>query len=217
MENIRVFEEAAQKYDRWFDKNRHAYKSELLVLRRFIPEAGRGLEVGVGTGRFATPLGIHIGVEPGKAMAEIAQRHGIKIYRAKAEDLPFNNESFDFILMVTTICFLENPIQALKEARRVLKPSGHIIIGMIDRDSFLGRLYESRKKESLFYRNANFYSVNQVINWLRQLKYTYIKICQTIFKNPEEITSIEPIKDGFGKGGFVVISAKKELTHRQIE
>jgi ubiquinone/menaquinone biosynthesis C-methylase UbiE len=209
MENIKVFEEAGEKYDLWFDKNRHAYESEILALRRFIPETGRGLEVGVGTGRFASPLGIRIGVEPAKTMAEIAQRRAIKVYRAKAENLPFNNESFDFILMVATICFLENPIQALKEARRVLKPSGHIIIGMIDRDSFLGRLYESRKKESLFYKNANFYSVNQVINWLRQLKYAYIKICQTIFRNPEEMTVVEQVKDGYGEGGFVVISARR--------
>lgn len=208
-ERERVFEEAAEKYDQWFDKNRHAYESELLALRRFIPKAGKGLEVGVGTGRFASPLGIPIGVEPAKAMAEIAQRRGIKVYRTKAENLPFDNESFDFILMVTTICFVENPIQTLKEAERVLKPNGHIILGMIDKDSPLGKLYESRKKESTFYRYANFYSVNQVTNWLRQLKYAYIKICQTIFKNPEEIMAIEPIKEGYGEGGFVVISAER--------
>jgi len=209
MENIRVFEEAAEKYDRWFDKNRYAYESELLVLRRFIPEAGKGLEVGVGTGRFATLLGIHIGVEPGKAMAEIAQRHGIKVYRAKAENLPFGNESFDFILMVTTICFLEDPKQALKEAIRVLIPGGHIIIGMIDRDSFLGQLYESRKKESLFYRNAIFYSVKEVLDWLKEMKYAHIQVCQTLFRNPEEMTAIEPVKDGYGEGGYVVISARR--------
>jgi ubiquinone/menaquinone biosynthesis C-methylase UbiE len=209
MENIRVFEEAAEKYDQWFDKNRHAYESELLALRRFIPEKGEGLEVGVGTGRFASPLGIRIGVEPAKAMAEIAQRRGIKVYRTNAENLPFDNESFDFILMVTTICFLENPKQALKEAIRVLIPGGHIIIGMIDRDSFLGRLYESRKKESLFYRNAIFYSVKEVLNWLKEIKYTHIQVCQTLFRNPEEMTAIEPVKDGYGEGGFVVISARR--------
>jgi ubiquinone/menaquinone biosynthesis C-methylase UbiE len=167
------------------------------------------LEVGVGTGRFASPLGIRIGVEPAKAMAEIAQRRGIKVYRTNAENLPFDNESFDFILMVTTICFLENPKQALKEAIRVLIPGGHIIIGMIDRDSFLGRLYESRKKESLFYRNAIFYSVKEVLNWLKEIKYTHIQVCQTLFRNPEEMTAIEPVKDGYGEGGFVVISARR--------
>jgi ubiquinone/menaquinone biosynthesis C-methylase UbiE len=209
MENIRLFEEAAERYDRWFDKNRHAYESELLALRRFIPSSGKGLEVGVGTGRFAVPLGIGMGVEPAKAMAEIAQRRGIKVYRAKAENLPFGNQSLDFILMVTTICFLENPIQALKEARRVLKPGGHIILGMIDRDSFLGRLYESRKKESLLYRNANFYLVKQVLDWLKEMKYAHIQVCQTLFTNPEKITVVEPVKDGYGEGGFVVIYAKR--------
>jgi ubiquinone/menaquinone biosynthesis C-methylase UbiE len=210
MENIKVFEEASRKYDQWFDKNKFAYESELLALRQFVPQTGEGLEVGVGTGRFAAPLGIRVGVEPAKAMAEIAQLRGMKAYRAKAEKLPFEDESFDFVLMVSTICFLENPKQALKEAKRVLIPDGNIIIGMIDKNSPLGKLYESKKEASPFYRYANFYSVNQVLDWLKELKYAHIKACQTIFKNPEEIIAIEPIKEGYGEGSFVVISAKKE-------
>jgi hypothetical protein len=80
---------------------------------------------------------------------------------------------------------------------------------MIDKDSPMGKLYELRKKECTFYRYANFYSINQVLDWLRQQKYTHIKICQTIFKKPEEIMGIEPIKEGYGEGSFVVISAKR--------
>ena len=209
MENIKVFEDAAQKYDQWFDENRYAYESELLALKKFVPKAGNGLEIGVGTGRFAVPLGIRVGVEPAKAMAEIAKKRGIEVYEGKAENLPFEDESFDFILMVTTICFLETPQQALKEARRLLIAGGSIIIGMIDDDSFLGTLYESRKKESLFYKNANFYSVRQVLDWLEDLRFGSIRVCQTIFENPEEIRAVEPVKDGYGKGGFVVIDAEK--------
>ena len=46
-----MFEENAQKYDQWFDKNIHLYKLELLALKKFIPAAGKGVEIGVGTGR----------------------------------------------------------------------------------------------------------------------------------------------------------------------
>jgi ubiquinone/menaquinone biosynthesis C-methylase UbiE len=200
---------SAQDYERWFDRNRFAYESELLAVRKLVPKNSKGLEVGVGTGRFAAPLGVKIGVEPAKAMADIARKRGIKVYEARAEKLPFDSESFDFVLMVTTICFLQNPIQALREAARVLRPSGYVIIGMIDRDSPLGQTYESKKNGSKFYRYAHFYSVKQVLGWLRKLKYYNIKICQTIFKNPEEITAIEPVKEGYGEGGFVVISAQK--------
>ena len=208
--NIQIFDELAQEYDKWFDENRFAYESEVLALRKFIPKNGKGLEVGVGTGRFAIPLGVKIGVEPAKAMADIARKRGIIVVEAMAGDLPFDDASFDFVLMVTTICFLQNPIQGLEVAKRVLKPGGYMIIGMIDKESPLGRIYESKKNISKFYRYAHFYSVREVLEWLKKIGYQSIKICQTIFKNPEEITAIEPIKEGYGEGGFVVISAQKE-------
>jgi len=165
----------------------------------------------VGTGRFAVPLGIRIGVEPAKAMADIAQKRGIEVYEAKAEKLLFDDSSFDFVLIVVTICFVQDPVQALREAKRVLKPGGYIIIGMINKESFLGKLYESKKKESKFYRHANFYSTRQVLDWLKNFEFEHIKTCQTIFKNPKKITAIEPVKEGHGEGGFNVISAQKDV------
>ena len=132
-------------------------------------------------------------------------------YKAEAEKLPFDDFSFDFVLIVVTICFVQDPIQALREAKRVLKPGGYIIIGMINKESFLGKLYESKKKESKFYRHANFYSIRQVLDWLIKLEFEHIKTCQTIFKNPKEITAIEPVKKGYGEGGFIVISAQKKV------
>jgi len=39
-------------------------------------------------------------------MARIAERRGITVYRAYAENLPIDNATFDFVLMVTTVCFL---------------------------------------------------------------------------------------------------------------
>jgi len=211
MNNIEIFEKCAQEYDEWFEVNRFAYESEVRALKMFIPKNSNGLEVGVGTGRFAVPFGIRAGVEPAKAMADIAQKRGIKVYKAEAEKLPFNDSSFDFILIVVTICFVQDPIQALREAKRVLKPGGYIIIGMINKESFLGKLYESKKKESKFYRHANFYFISQVLDWLIKLEFELIKTCQTIFKNPKEITAIEPVKEGYGEGGFIVISAQKKV------
>jgi len=209
MKNIQIFEKLAKEYDDWFNENELVYKSEILALKKFIPKKGKGLEIGVGTGRFAVPLGISIGVEPAKAMADIARRRGIEVYEAKAEEMPFNDESFDFVLMVTTICFFQDPIQAFREAWRVIKRGGHIIIGMIDANSPHGRIYELKKKKSRFYKNANFYPVNQVLEWLENLGFGEIKICQTIFQSIEEIDDIQEVKEGYGEGLFVVISAKK--------
>ena len=184
------------------------YQSEVQAVKRFVPQNGKGIEIGVGTGRFSVPFGITVGVEPSGAMAEIARKRGITVYDAKADNLPFDDSTFDFALMVTTICFLEDPLQALKEIRRILCPDGKIIIGMLDKDSPLGNEYDAKKKSSKFYQYAEFYSVNQVLEWLRISGYDHVQVLQTIFHNPEEITALEPVKEGHGEGLFVVISAQ---------
>ena len=206
---IQLFEESAQEYDAWFDRHRLVYESEILALKKFLAPVVRGLEIGVGTGRFAVPLGIDVGVEPAAAMAKLARKRGIRVYRAVAEALPFRRDSFDLVVMVTAICFLRDPFLGLTGATRVLKPGGQILIGIIDKESPLGRLYETHKQDSKFYRRANFYSVNQVLDWLARLRYRQVRACQTLFKELSRITHLEPVRDGHGDGGFVVIAAHK--------
>lgn len=205
---MNIFEEASVEYDEWFDTHKWVYQSEVEAIRRFIPKTGNGIEIGVGTGRFSIPFGIKVGVEPAKAMAEIARKRGISVYESKAENLPFRDNSCDFALMVTTLCFLENPLQALHEIKRILKPHGKIIIGILDEDSLWGRLYDEKRKESKFYRDARFYPVNRVIDWLKKIGFNNFETVQTVFKKPNEIQSLEPVEESFGKGLFVIISAE---------
>lgn len=205
---MNVFEEAAIEYDEWFETHKWVYRSEVEAVEKLIPKTGEGVEIGVGTGRFSIPFGIKVGVEPARAMAEIARKRGITVYEAKAEHLPFQDNSFDFALMVTTLCFLEDPFQALKEMKRILKPAGKIVIGMLDEESPPGKLCEEKRKKSKFYRDARFYSVNQVLDWLKKLGFKNLQTVQTIFKNPSEIQSLEPVEEGSGKGLFVVILAE---------
>ena len=214
---MNVFEEAALEYDEWFENYEWVYQSEVEAVKRLIPQTGEGLEIGVGTGRFSIPFGIKVGIEPAHAMAEIARERGIHVCLAKAENLPFRDSSFDFALMVTTLCFLENPLQALTEIRRLLKPTGKIVIGMLDKDSPLGRLYEEKRKESKFYRDARFYSAKQVLDWLKKLEFINLQTVQTIFKNPDEIKSLESVEEGFGKGLFIVISAENKKAGSHIK
>jgi len=206
---IQVFETAAREYDAWFEDNRLVYQSEIQALQTLASPHGRGLEIGVGTGRFAAPLRIGVGLEPALAMAAIARERGIQVIRAVAEALPFTRDSFDLVAMVTTLCFFQDPFLALSEATRVLTSPGQLLIGMIDKDSPLGLLYEANREKSKFYRAARFYGVGPVLTWLRELGYREVRLCQTIFRGLSEITSPEPIQEGYGQGGFVVISARK--------
>ena len=108
MVKVKPFEEYASEYEDWFRKNHFVYISELKAVRSLFPLTGKGVEIGVGTGRFASRLGISLGLDPSINMLKLARRNGIRVISAIAEKLPLYNEQFDFALMVTTICFLNN-------------------------------------------------------------------------------------------------------------
>lgn len=66
---------------------RAPYQSELLTIRALLPWDGLGLEIGVGTARFAAPLGVQVGIDPSSAMLRYAAGRGITVVRATAERL----------------------------------------------------------------------------------------------------------------------------------
>jgi len=202
-----VFERYPNIYDDWYDKNRFAYFSELQALKKALPESGKGLEIGVGTGRFAKPLEITLGIDPSAEMLRIAAQRGVNTRWGFGENLPFLNETFDFVMIIISLCFVNEPLKVLQESQRVLKKNGRIIIGIVDKNSFLGKFYQ--KKKSMFYKEASFFTVKELVNLLKAAAFNRFSYYQTIFQLPNQINSIEKPQKGFGKGGFVVVSAKK--------
>jgi SAM-dependent methyltransferase len=210
MPKISPFEKYTEQYENWFEKNRWVYEAELRAVKAMLPPGGNGVEIGVGTGRFAEPLGIKIGVEPSRRMREIAQKRGIKVLDGVAEKLPFDDSQFDFVLMVTTVCFVDDINKALLEAHRVLSHGGMIIIGFVDRNSMVGQIYLDRQNENVFYKEANFFSVDELVKILDQLGFVNLTFNQTIFQTLSKTTRDEPVKPGHGEGSFVVIRGRKE-------
>lgn len=206
---IEPFEEYCVEYDQWFDENRFSYLSELEALRHFIRAGERGMEIGVGTGRFAAPLGIGVGIDPSRMMGKVASERGISFVGGVAESLPFRDEEFDFVLMMVTICFVDDVKRVYDEVYRVLKVNGSLIVGFIDKYSFLGRMYLHKKEKSKFYRYARFYSVDEVMAGLRYTGFHNFKVIQTIFGGLEDITAVQPFREGHGDGSFVVMQALK--------
>ncbi len=203
---IKVFDRFALEYDRWFEDFRHVYISELEALKKAVI-SGKSIEVGSGTGRFALPLGIRVGVEPSSNMAEIAKNRGLEVIRGVAEYLPLKSSCFDLVLIVTLLCFLPDPVRAIKEAKRILSNGGRIVIGIIDRESFLGEYY--RNKGGKIFDKAELKTPEEVIRWLKNIGFANIKTSQTIFELPENVKEIQKESEGYGKGGFVIIQAEK--------
>lgn len=210
MPRVAPFEAHHQRYEAWFEKHEAAYISELLALRPFVPWAGRGIEIGVGSGRFAAPLGIQVGVDPSPAMLVHAAARGIEVFEGTAENLPFEAGSFDNALVVTTICFVDSPAKMLAEARRVLKPGGRLVIGFIDRESVMGQDYLAHQAENVFYCEATFYSADEVARLLSEAGFPIDAWGQTLAHPLPETREIEPLRPGRGQCAFVVVAATRE-------
>ena len=208
--NIEPFEKYSDKYEEWFENNKYAYESELKAVENLLPKKGFSLDIGVGSGRFAVPFKIGIGLDPSVKMLNIAKKNGIKCVCGIAEKLPFKNFVFDFALMVTSICFVDDILKTFTEAYRVLKKNGVLVIGFVDKESDIGKKYLQRKDKSIFYKTAKFYSTEEVVDYLKLAGFKGFSFCQTLVNaDLKHMNKPDAVLDGFGKGSFVVIKALK--------
>lgn len=203
------FEQNPFFYESWFVDNYFTFQSELKAIKSLLPKEGKSLDIGMGSGRFAFSLGIKLGVEPSEIMREMASFRGLEPVDGVAEDLPFPDSEFEFAIMITSICFFDSVEKAFSEAYRILKPNGSLIIGLIDKNSPGSKDYQNNKETAMFYGVADFCSVDQVVSDLKKAGFSEFHYKQTIFKNLKLISEIEPVKDGYGKGLFVVVKAVK--------
>ncbi len=209
MARTEPFEKNTAEYEDWFEVNQAVYVSELYAVGALLPSQGEGVEIGVGTGRFAAFLGIEFGVEPSVSMSRIARQRGIQVVGSIGEHLPLAGARFNYALMVTTVCFLDNVRAAFGEVHRVLKKGGHFVIGFIDKNSPVGRTYLQYREDSAFYSIATFYSVEEIMQLLEQIGFRDIVTVQTIFHSLSETRGVEMVRPGYGDGSFVVIRGMK--------
>jgi SAM-dependent methyltransferase len=209
MAKIKPFNEHVSEYEQWFVDHYFVFQSELTALRKAIPEKGAGVEIGIGSGIFALPLKIQDGIEPSPAMRRKAKERGIYPIDGVAEKLPYPDKSYDYSLMVTTICFLDNIIQSFKEVYRILRKKGKFIIGFVDKNSPVGKIYLENREQSLFYKDAIFYNTREIYRYLRKTGFKIDMTWQTVFGSLNDIVEDQKPRKGYGKGSFVVIRARK--------
>ncbi|MDD5032960.1 MAG: cobalamin-dependent protein [Candidatus Pacebacteria bacterium] len=139
---------SADDCDGWY------FRRNLKKLEKFI-KPGSILDIGCSVGTFlkeAQKKGWQAaGVEPNLKAAEIAQKYG-KVY-SDFFDENFGASGFSAVHMSDTIEHLSNPLAVLKTARGILSEKGILMVTTCDMDSFLGKAYQIKPREHLFYFN----------------------------------------------------------------
>jgi len=175
-----VFNEHAGDYDAWFDEHNSVYQVQLRILRGAVPDFRHGLEVGVGSGRFAAPLGIHSGIDPSAMLARMAKHRGVEVALGEAEHLPYRTGSFDFVLMMTVICFLDEIQRAFHEVHRVLDHRGTLVTGFIEAGGEIFQKYRHEPIKGRFLRFATFRTCDEVFGFFKDAGFEDVSILQRV-------------------------------------
>ncbi len=178
MGHVFDFHEAAA-YEHWFNRphNRAAFELETRLLRDLLqPMRGESVvDIGCGTGACMAAfleMGLQVaGLDPSTYMLDLALKkigHRVELYRGYAEDLPFDDNSFNYACLFTTLEFVEDPKKALEEAFRVAKD--RVFIGVLNRYAIKGI---QRRVRGIFapsiFNHARFFSVWELKQMIRSL------------------------------------------------
>ena len=195
------FNDTADRYDEWFERNDKIFCSEVDCIKECAGELGDAFEVGVGTGIFAKALRITKGIEPSTKMLEYALKKGIEVENTSIEEY-VPKDKYDTVLFCTVDCFISNFSQAIAKAKDMLKRDGKIIVAFLDSGSKLGKVYEENKDKDDNYKYAKFHSYIDMKNIAEENDMHIDSVKQTIFKLENVYQESE---DGHGKGLFCVI------------
>jgi len=232
--NKKVFDDYAEKYDSWFLKNMMVLESEIALLAHFLKKPGHALSVGCGSGLFEMLLqsdyGIVIeeGIEPSVEMAKIARNRGLKIQIGLAESMNYKQNKFNTVIFNGSPSYIKNLKQAFKEAYRVLKLGGCIVVLDVPKESSYALLYNLARLLKTwdnpllqgvipenpypieFVTEANWRTTQEKIDLLEEVGFKNFKYAQTLTRHPlySNREKEEPI-EGYDRGDYVAIFGQK--------
>jgi ubiquinone/menaquinone biosynthesis C-methylase UbiE len=129
----------AERVFPWFlDKTLRGREIDQLTRTALVPARGAVLEIGFGSGRSLPFYGPAVQglwtVEPSTGMSRRAAGRiasasfPVHAQPGTGESLPFENGRFDSVSLILTLCSVQSPLDVLREARRVLKPGGALVM-----------------------------------------------------------------------------------------
>ncbi len=204
--NTSPFDSLAESYDAWFEEEgKLIFAIEVKAFQEVLTLLPKPwLEVGVGSGRFAQALGIETGIDPSVKFLEMAKRRGITVFQARGEEQFFNKETFGTVFLIVTLCFIDSPV-VLREAHRVLKREGKIVLGLVLQESPWGKFYQVKKQEGhRFYKHTTLYSYQEVERLLTDSGFIIEKVVSTLFQRPNQVKETESPRERFSpEAGFL--------------
>ncbi|MCA9923900.1 MAG: methyltransferase domain-containing protein [Anaerolineales bacterium] len=141
IEKGQVNQSAAEIYEQFFLPALFADWPPYVAAAANIQPGNRVLDVACGTGVLARwiadqvgPMGSVIGLDINEGMLDVARRQATHItwQNGRAEDLPFDDDSFDAVVSQFGLMFFDNKRQALQEIVRVLRPNGRFAVAVWD-------------------------------------------------------------------------------------
>jgi SAM-dependent methyltransferase len=164
--------DTASRYEGWYEttgsRADHLEKALLKQLLARFPQASSLLEVGCGTGHFTRwfeGAGLQTaGLDRSLPMlAEAIRLDGSPCVHGDALALPFFNDAFDLVALITTLEFVGDPVQALREALRVSRQG--LLLGVLNRQSLLG--WQLKKKGGPIWDAARFFAPAELTHLVR--------------------------------------------------
>lgn len=206
-------------YDAWYRTARGHWIGEteyrLLYRRLALRPDETILDVGCGTGyftrRFAQDSHQVVGVDRDPAAVAYAHASMTPPLRSAVADmsaLPFADRSFDCVVSVTALCFVENEVKAVKEILRVARR--RFALGLLNRDSLLHR---AKSRDSGGYAGARWHSGRSVAMLMRNLPARDVRVATAIFLPDggalaRALDRVAP--DNLPWGGFIAVTGSIE-------